>query len=74
MSEHRPKRKVEFIESYWTGGEHGPDYVWSDNHGELIRCKDCKWYDERISMCDNCGLPREQTFFCADGEMSDGDA
>lgn len=68
MSECRPKRKVEFIESYWTGGELGSDYQWNDNHGELIRCKNCKWYDEQISMCDNCGLPREQTFFCADGE------
>ena len=35
---------------------------------EIVRCKDCKWYDEYISMCDNCGLPREQTFFCSDGE------
>lgn len=35
---------------------------------EVVRCKDCKWYDERISMCDNCGLPREQTFFCSDGK------
>ena len=35
---------------------------------EIIQCKDCKWYDERISMCDNCGLPRERTFFCADGK------
>ena len=35
---------------------------------ELIHCKDCQWYDERISLCDNCGLPREQTFFCADGK------
>ena len=35
---------------------------------EVVRCKDCEWYDERISMCDNCGLPREQTFFCADGK------
>lgn len=32
-------------------------------------CKDCEWYDERISLCDNCGLPREQTFFCADGRQ-----
>ena len=69
MSESRPKkRKVEFIESYWTGGEFGSDYQWNDNHGELIRCKNCKWYDERISICENCGLPREQTFFCADGK------
>lgn len=37
----------------------------------VVRCKDCKWYDERISMCDNCGLPREQTFFCADGRRNE---
>ena len=35
---------------------------------DIVPCKDCGWYDERISMCDNCGLPREQTFFCADGK------
>ena len=35
---------------------------------EVVRCKDCQWYDEQISMCYNCGLPREQTFFCADGK------
>lgn len=39
---------------------------------DIVRCKDCKWYDERISMCDNCGLPREQTFFCADGKRNEG--
>ena len=35
---------------------------------EIVYCKDCRSYDEQISMCDNCGLPREQTFFCADGK------
>jgi len=35
---------------------------------EVVRCKDCRWYDEKISFCDNCHLPREQTFFCADGD------
>ena len=39
---------------------------------EVVRCKDCKWYDERISICDNCGLPRERTFFCADGKRKEG--
>lgn len=34
------KHKVEFIESYIKIGN---DYKWNDNHGELIRCKDCKW-------------------------------
>lgn len=32
-------RKVEFIESYIKVGN---DYQWNDNHGELIRCRDCK--------------------------------
>ncbi len=35
---------------------------------KIIYCKDCKSYDEQISICDNCGLPREQTFFCKDGK------
>ena len=35
---------------------------------EIVRCKDCRRYDEKISFCDNCHLPREQTFFCADGK------
>ena len=74
----RPKRKVEFIESYWTGGELGSDYQWSDNHGELIRCKDCKWYQEGIDIDGNpftrCnGNVRvyghtKPNWFCADGE------
>ena len=42
MSETQSKHKVEFIESYWTGGEYGSNYEWSDNRGELVRCKDCK--------------------------------
>ena len=41
-------------------------FTW-DSERTFVRCKDCRWYDERISICDNCKLPREQTFFCADG-------
>lgn len=73
----RPKRKVEFIESYWTGGELGSDYQWNDNHGELIRCKDCKHRDPEDGKCD-CGhaiqwqLPRPDDWFCADGERKEG--
>jgi hypothetical protein len=68
MSERGEKRKVEFIESYWTGGEYGSDYIWSDNHGELIRCKDCTYrgeincpqYYRRTELSDS--------YFCADGK------
>ena len=34
--------KIEFIESY-IKPEDGGDYQWNDNHGRLIRCKDCKY-------------------------------
>ena len=42
--------------------------------GELIRCKDCNWYDSYFSLCNNTAgypLPREQTFFCADGKRKE---
>ena len=48
-------RKVEFIESYIKVGN---DYQWNDNHGELIRCKDCKF-------CDACVLSNSEDGFCA---------
>lgn len=54
------------------GQELKPEKVNSEIKGELVRCKYCRWYDEQISMCNNCGLPREQTFFCADGKRKEG--
>ena len=77
MSETRPKRRIEFIESYWTGGALGSDYQWNDNHGELIRCKDCKWWheSEMHKGYGNCGQAngitlKSSNWFCADGERS----
>ena len=55
-------------ERYREAYANGYDTGYEKRDDDIVRCKDCKWYDERISMCDNCGLPREQTFFCADGE------
>lgn len=80
MSERPVKRKVEFIESYWTGGPHGSDYFWNDNHGELIRCKDCKYGDsvknakgEPMIECALLyeGWLKEPEWFCADGERKE---
>ena len=71
MSESRPKkRKLEFIESYWTGGEFGSDYQWNDNHGELIRCKDCKHWNKEDQDCNaKVGyFPAPPDWYCADGE------
>lgn len=52
----REKQKVYFIESYWTGGEYGSDYQWNDNHGELIRCGNCKHWRPTILSDDKCGV------------------
>lgn len=75
MSERPEKRKVEFIESYWTGGEHGADYVWNDNHGELVRCKDCQHscdytdiFPDYAYKCIKNGVYHNDSWFCADGE------
>ena len=55
--------KVEFIESYIKIGN--GDYQWNDNHGELIRCKDCKHYD--VDFCKNREWETSPDWFCADG-------
>lgn len=70
-------QKVEFIESYIKIGN--GDYQWNDNHGELVRCKDCIHYryygltEDTVSECtiDHCENPDEE-WFCADGEREEG--
>ena len=75
MSERQKKRLVEFIESYWTGGEHGSDYIWNDNHGELVRCKDCGNREcdgrEGTVVCGITGESHSRLWFCADGERKE---
>ena len=62
---------VEFIESYIK--VQGGDYQWNDNHGVLVRCRDC-WKRD----FDNCPLNEFSSFypdddwFCADGEYKKG--
>lgn len=55
MSEVAKPVKVEFIESYIKGVGESSDYQWNDNHGELIRCMDCKHavltYDGEVKYC-----------------------
>ena len=63
--------KVEFIESYIKIGN--SDYQWSDNHGELIRCKDCKHYDGNECMIRMGWFPVSPEWFCADGKRKEED-
>jgi len=63
------RKKVEFIESYIK--TQGGDYQWSDNHGELIRCKDCVHYDED-GYCERQWATQGSNWFCGDGERKGG--
>lgn len=61
------QKKVEFIESYIKVGN--GDYKWDDNHGELIRCKDCKFrWDALNCQMYSEGMKTGDDWFCADGE------
>lgn len=75
------KTKVEFIESYIKLGD--GDYQWNDNHGQLIRCGNCK-YGQHIVMGEMlyrvfCTKPyvergnatHEPNWYCADGVRKD---
>lgn len=67
-------QKVEFIESYIKIGN--GDYQWNDNHGELVRCKECKECyfasnrvpTEQSYVCGKHGMDVSLEWFCADGE------
>lgn len=57
---------------YDSGGNPLDDIV------RVVRCKDCKYRDPEDKWCD-CGgmegliLPRQDDWFCADGERRDDD-
>ncbi len=58
---------IEFIESYRKIDD--GDYQWNDNHGVLIRCKDCKHkhIKDNVWTCP-FGLPAGFDFYCGYGE------
>lgn len=62
---------VEFIESYRKVGN---DYQWNDNHGEIVRCKNCTYWKkltEGTGKCMNFYIMCESNFYCADGERKE---
>ena len=47
-----------------------PSYVWVDNTGEIVRCRDCKHYNAGFEcLAEGYGIERDPDWFCADGEM-----
>ena len=67
---------VEMIIDYTTDGT---DYQYADNHGVLVRCKDCQWWDypiidsEHSRFCRCYGSAMLPDDFCSRGKrMEDG--
>lgn len=61
-------KKVEMIISYITDGT---DYEYHDNHGVLIRCKDCKYFASRNYECAINSGKWPSYGYCSKGERKD---
>ena len=70
-------RRIEMIEEYIVQQSDGtdynpPSYIWTDNKGQLVRCKDCKWFGGigcAIRIVDDSDKPKEEDF-CSFAERS----
>lgn len=80
LNERKQRNRVEFIESYIKIGD--SDYQWSDNHGELVRCRDCKhWIPQGFSGPFNYTFSRCRRIqgewnaddYCSRAERKDAD-
>lgn len=66
--------EVEFIESYRKVGD---DYQWNDNHGELIRCKECRHYTGKwctiysTKQFDINDIYKDDDDFCSQAERKE---
>ena len=74
-----PRKRIEFIEEYLCPNGNYHEYQHHDNHGILIRCKNCRHMSGRTdgsfvlwSVDCFCGCGHHSTgpeFYCADGEL-----
>lgn len=71
-------KRIEFIESY-IKQDGDADYVWNDNHGVLVRCKDCvhcadDWNgNQPMFTCElgRCGESVQPNDYCSLGERKE---
>ena len=78
--------RIEYIEEYIVDtadnpdGYNPPSFKWNDNHGELVRCQNCRFHEEtRYGYFVNwkCNLPTglnravSEREFCSHGEKKE---
>ena len=77
------RKHIEFIDEYLCPGDencgyHDCDYQYFDNHGILIRCKNCKHWGElmnnygRVTACLMTEMVTGEDDFCSRAEPVDG--
>lgn len=51
----------------------GSDFLFRDNHGTVVRCEDCKYWNGSTYEC--CQLPGEWRYddFCSRGKRGDAE-
>ena len=77
-----PQDRILHIDTEFEDGKVNVCMEWQ---GELVRCKDCRWYDNRYG--DVCHNPRygdgwanypppyvDEDYWCKDGERKGGDS
>ena len=68
-------KHVEMINEYLVEDD-SYDFEFFDNHGLLIRCKDCKHYSQgSLNFNGRCkwhgGFEPDEDWYCADGEKNE---
>lgn len=62
-------RHIEMINEYLVKDD--SDFEYFDNHGTLIRCKDCKHYQNVVTghYCGMIDIYPDEDFYCKFGEL-----
>ena len=80
-----PRKRIEFIEEYLCPNGDYHEYQYHDNHGTLVRCKNCKHADTFQPDCTEVVFPLKclsvryggvyPDWYCEHGELKeDNDA
>ena len=59
-------KHIELIDDYIVSCD-DPDYQYSDNHGRLVRCRDCAYADE-YCHCENVMFYNGPDDYCSRGK------
>ena len=58
------RKKIYMIESF-IYNDH--DYIFCDNHGEVVRCESCKYWNSQMMECSQSIGERNYDDFCSRG-------